>query len=249
VVVPYLADATAQIRAFVSTNGGTTWGASVLVSAATTHTVAATMRTTPLPSAEIDAAGKVYVAWQDCRFRVGCPANDIVYSTSTDGTTWSAVQRVPIDATASTVDHFIPGLAVDAGTSGATAHLALYYYYFPNASCSVLTCALDVGFVSSANGGATWSGGQHIAGPMTVTQIASTTEGAMVGDYVSASFLAGRAYGVFAVGAPPSGSTYNEAMYTVTGGLSASGGNLQTDTWIGPLSTTAPIERAPLSAH
>jgi hypothetical protein len=207
------------------------------------------MRTSPLPSAEIDAAGKVYVAWQDCRFRIGCPANDIVFSTSTSGTSWSAVQRVPIDAVTSAVDHFIPGLAVDAGTSGATAHVALYYYYFPNAACNVLTCALDVGFVSSADGGTTWSSGQQVAGPTTIAQIATTTEGAMVGDYISTSFLAGRAYGVFAVGAAPSGQTYNEAMYTLTGGLVATGGTQPSDTWTGPDFSVVNPGPVPITAY
>ncbi|MDP9072923.1 MAG: glycoside hydrolase [Actinomycetota bacterium] len=238
VVVPYLADGSAQIRSFVSTAGGSSWGSSVLISSETTHGVGGGMRTSPLPSADVDGAGKVYVAWQDCRFRNGCPANDLVFATSTNGTTWSAVQRVPIDAATSTVDHFIPGLTIDASTSGTSAHLALYYYYFPNSNCTASNCALDVGFVSSSDGGATWSPGQQIAGPMTVNQVAATTQGPMVGDYISASFLNGRAYGVFAIGGPPSGATYNEAMYTVTGGLRATGGSRRSDTWTGPLNST-----------
>ena len=44
------------------------------------------MRTFSLPSAEVAGDGKVYVAWQDCRFRTGCSSNDIVYST----TRWTA---------------------------------------------------------------------------------------------------------------------------------------------------------------
>ena len=57
-------------------------------------------------------------------------------TTSTNGTTWSSVVRIPIDGTNSGVDHFIPGLAVDNTTSGSTAKLALAYYYYPTASCS-----------------------------------------------------------------------------------------------------------------
>ncbi len=234
VVVPYLADSAGQIRSFISTDGGTTWGSSVLISSSTTHAVAGGMRTSALPSAELDQAGKVFVAWQDCRFRSGCPANDIVISTSTSGTAWSAVQRVPIDAAASTVDHFIPGLAVDRATAGASAHLGLYYYYFPNAACSTTTCQLDVGFVSSVDGGTTWSAATQVAGPMSMTQIASTTQGPMVGDYISASFLNGRSYPVFAVGVTPTGgAAFNEAMYTVVGGMAARGGSARSDTWTG----------------
>ena len=72
-----------------------------------------------LPSAEVAGDGRVYVAWQDCRFRSGCPANDIVYSSSLDGLAWSAVTRIPIDPTNSNIDHFLPGIAVDKATSGA----------------------------------------------------------------------------------------------------------------------------------
>ena len=77
----------------------------------------------------------------------GCKSNDIVYSTTTDGTTWSTVTRVPIDATTSSVDHFIPGLAVDPTSSGATTKLGLTYYFYRNTSCGERNnpCQLEVG--------------------------------------------------------------------------------------------------------
>jgi hypothetical protein len=224
VVVPYWADTSAQIRSFVSSDGGATWAASVLIASQTDHGVAGGLRSEPMPSAELDGAGKVYVAWQDCKFRSGCSVNDIVLATSATGSTWSAVQRIPIDPVASTVDHFIPGLAVDRATSGASARLGLYYYFYPTASCSASTCQLEVGYVSSANAGATWSAPTTVAGPMTMAQLPSTTLGPMVGDYISASFIGGRASSVFAVGLPPSGAAYDEAMNTVVGGMPATGG-------------------------
>jgi hypothetical protein len=224
VVVPYSANGSA-IRSFTSTNGGASWSSSVLVSNISSSTVGGNLRAGDgLPSAEEDSSGKVYVVWQDCRFRSGCSSNDIVMSTSTNGTSWSSVTRVPIDATTSSVDHFIPGLGVDHATSGSTAKLGLYYYFYPNASCSASTCQLEVGYISSANGGSSWSAAQTIAGPFSLSQIASTSQGSMVGDYISASVVNGNAVGVFAVGAAPSGGlAFNEAMYTagavpVTGG-------------------------------
>jgi hypothetical protein len=105
-----------QIRSFRSIDGGASWRATVLVSSISRHTVAGGLRTSPLPSAEIDAAGTAYVVWQDCRFRSGCTSNDIVMSRSTSETTWGPVTRVPIDATSSTVDHFIPGIGADCST-------------------------------------------------------------------------------------------------------------------------------------
>ena len=77
------------------------------------------VRTSPLPSAEINRDGTVYVVWQDNRFEPGGTANDIVLSTSADGTTWSPVSRIPLDPVGSNVDHFIPGLAVDRTSAGA----------------------------------------------------------------------------------------------------------------------------------
>ncbi len=152
----------------------------------------AELRSGPLPTAEIDGSGKVYVVWADCRFESGCTANDLVMSTSTNGTSWSAVTRIPIDAVGSGVDHFIPGLAVDKGTSGSSAHLGLAYYYYPVSNCSTSTCKLDVGFISSTNGGSSWSTATQLAGPMTLTWLPNTTQGYMVGDYISTSYVRGK---------------------------------------------------------
>jgi hypothetical protein len=128
VVVPF-ESLNGTISAFRSDNGGASWSRAVKVSGIRFHGVAGNLRTSPLPSAEIAADGTVYVAWEDCRFRKGCPSNDIVFSKSSDGVSWSAPARVPIDATTSSVDHFIPGLAVDPTTSGAGTHLALTFYF------------------------------------------------------------------------------------------------------------------------
>ena len=74
--------------------------------------------------------------------------------------------------------------------SGAGAHLALTYYFYPNAACTPATCQLDVGFVSSPDGGAHWSAPTQLAGPMSLADIAATSQGPMVGDYISTSFNA-----------------------------------------------------------
>jgi len=154
------------------------------------------------------------VCWADCRFRAGCTSNDLVYSTSTDGLTWSAVTRVPIDATTSTVDHVIPGLAVNKNTTGTSTALALTYYYFPKASCTYATCSLYVGFVSSTNGGSTWTSPKTLAGPMSLSWIPPTSAGYMVGDYISTSFSNGLAVPIFTAGYAPSGGKYRVAMST-----------------------------------
>jgi hypothetical protein len=222
VVVPIDTANEAAIRSFRSINGGASWGSTVSVASISRHTVAGGLRAPPLPSAEIDAAGRVYVVWQDCRFRTSCGANDIVMSTSPDGLTWSAPVRIPIDATSSGVDHFIPGLAVDKASSGSSARLGLTYHYYPNAACSSSTCQVNVGFISSSNGGATWSAPTQVSGPMNLSWLPSTSQGRMFGDYVSTSLSGGRAFPLVPVARAPTGGLFHQAMYAPTGGLALS---------------------------
>ncbi len=224
VVVPFLGN---NIEAFTSTNGGKSWNKSVTVGSANSHVEGGNLRSSPLPSAEIDGAGNVYVAWQNCQFESGCTQNDIVYSTSSDGVHWTTTKRVPINKIGSGQDDFIPGIGVDKATSGSSAHVAITYYYYPVSNCSVSTCQLDVGFISSINGGSTWSTPVQLAGPMKLSWLAQAG-GAMVGDYISTAIGGnGNAYPIFANAKAPKGSTLNEAMYTVSGGLPVTGGNLK----------------------
>ncbi|HEY0804903.1 MAG TPA: exo-alpha-sialidase [Pseudonocardiaceae bacterium] len=248
VVVPYSANG-GSIRSFTSTNGGTSWSASVLVANIQSHGVAGGLRGGEgLPTAEVDGSGTVYVAWQDCRFRASCPANDIVYATSTNGTTWSAVRRVPIDAVTSTVDHFIPGIGVDNATSGTTAKIGLYYYFYPTANCSATTCRLEVGYISSTNGGTSWSTPTTVVGPFPLSQIANTSQGSMVGDYISCSVVGGAGVALFAVGGTPaSGKAFNEAMNAVPGGLPATGGSVRAA--VGPVFTAGITPKAATTRH
>jgi len=232
VIVPIEGFATrnGDIMSFTSTNGGASWSAVTKIAPVRFHTPAGNIRAGILPSAEIDASGTVYVVWPDCHFEAGCSANDLVFSASSDGHNWSAVTRIPLDPIGSGVDHFIPGLAVDNSTSDGSAHLVVTFYYYPNANCTTSTCQLDVGTSTSADGGATWTSKKQIAGPMSLTWLANTSQGVMVGDYISTSFVGGPAFPAFAVASAPTGSTFNEATFTVKGGLSVGGsGNPASD--------------------
>jgi hypothetical protein len=228
VIVPIANANETAIGAFNSTNGGASWSAVTTVATVRHHTVAGSLREGPLPSAEIDGAGTVYVAWTDCRFRRSCKANDIVLSHSLNatGTSWSSVSRVPIDSTNSGIDHFIPGLAVNRATAGATAQLGLTYYFYPSKSTQ-----LSVGFIGSSNAGSTWGAPTTVASGMPSTWTATTSQGRMVGDYISTSFGSDNlAHGVFATAsAPTTGSSCSQVLDncsepTNTFGGSASGG-------------------------
>jgi hypothetical protein len=197
VVVPIDTGTESAIESFVSTNGGASYTGPFAIATITSHVEGGGLRSGPLPSAEIDAAGKIYVVWSDCRFRTSCSANDIVLSTSTNGTSWTAPVRIPIDVTTSGIDHFLPGLGVDVTTSGATAKLALMYHYYPVSNCTAATCQLDIGYISSPDGGSTWTAATQLAGPLTLSWLPNTSQGPMTGDYFSTSFSGGTAHPVF----------------------------------------------------
>lgn len=228
VIVPYLTNGN-SVAAFTSTNGGTSWSSSVTISNIQEAGDPGNIRSAGLPSAQIDGAGNVYVVWSDCRFESGCSVNDVVMSTSSNGTSWSSVVRIPVDKLGGGADHLLPGIGVDINTSGSSAHLGVVYYYFPSTNCSPSTCQLYVGFASSTDGGSTWSAGMQLAGPMKTTWLANTDQGYMVGDYFAVAFSGGNAFPVFEVAKANKGTKFNEALYTASG-LSVSGGpNAVTD--------------------
>jgi len=229
VIVPietFVGTTAANMSSFISTDGGSTWTDPVTVSGIQYHADAGGIRSGPLPSAAIDSAGNVWVVWEDCRFRTSCASNDLVYSTSADGLNWSTISRIPIDDVSSTVDHFIPGIGIDPATSGNSVHVALHYYYYAQTQCNVSTCQLFVGFISSANGGSTWSSPTQVtAAPMLLSWLPNSQNGLMVGDYVATAFTNGVPHGVFAVAQANSGSTFSEATYTAQGLTVSAAGN------------------------
>jgi len=218
VIVPSDDQFASSVQAFRSTDGGNTWSAPAFITSISEHGVAGGMRAVPLIAAAIDGAGKVYIMWADCRFRNNCASNDIVFTSSSDGVTWSAVTRVPIDPVGSTVDHFTPGFSIAPGTSGSTARLALTYNFLPKTNCGSV-CNVGVGYVESTNGGSTWGAPKVLAKGMNTNWLPSTTSGQMLGDYQTTAYSGTRVHGVFAAAFSPSGSTLNEAMDTNAVGL------------------------------
>jgi hypothetical protein len=215
VVMPILACCRAGLAAFVSTDGGRSYSgpgvtdlgpAFGLIKMSPVRGELVVWLEPPAIDADVDADGKVYVVWADCRFRDlrpdrPCAQNDILMSTTTDGRHWSPALRIPIDARTSSVDHFLPAVAVDPETSGASAHIGIVYYFYPDADCDVSTCELSVGFVSSTDGGSTWRA-QQLAGPFRNDWLPPRELGyGPGGDYFSVSFVDGQAVAVFAAAA------------------------------------------------
>jgi hypothetical protein len=210
--------------AFRSTDGGKTWTSSSVIANQNYRGEDGGLRDGfGMPSAQIDGSGKIYIVWPDCSFRSGCSTDDLVLSTSTNGTTWTKIARIPIDSITSTVDHFIPGIGVDRTTSGKTAHLAVTYYYYPVAACNN-SCKLYVGYTISEDGGKTWTKGKELAGPMQLSWLPESQNGLMVADYLAVAYSNGNPFGVFAVAKALSGGLLDEAMYTTKDPLLASAG-------------------------
>jgi len=218
VIVPGDDPFLSSVQAFKSTDGGKTWSAPVFVASINEHTVSGGMRALPLIGAQIDASGKVYVVWADCSFRTNCSSNDIVMSTSIDGTTWTQPARIPVDPVKSTIDHFTPGLGIEPGTSGSSAHLALTFDGLLQANCST-NCNLGVGYISSPNGGTSWTAPKILAKGINPNWLAATSSGQMLGDYNGASYPGTKAHAVFATAKAPVGGTFNEPMDTNAAGL------------------------------
>jgi hypothetical protein len=223
VVVPILAPS--GLVAFRSVNGGATWGPATKVADIFQHRFGGNLRGPFFPSVATDRTGRIYISWPDCRFRPSCASNDMVLTTSADGVHWTSVARIPIDPVTSTVDHLGGGLGVDTVTAGHHARLALFYNFYPRAACTVSTCRLFEGYVSSTDGGARWSAPQVIAGPMRMQQLPSAF-GFMVGDYEGTAVVPGaNAFSAFAVGGiPAAGQQFNEAMYEPSGGAPVTSG-------------------------
>ena len=200
VVIPYYDEN--RLAAIRSTDGGVTYSPAAGIASARYRGVPR-LRVSPLPVAEVDAGGTVYVAWADCAPRPGCSRNSIVVSSSRDGSTWSTPARVPTGS----ADAELPGLAADPATPG---RLALAYY-------TVSGTRLDVWLVASRNGGASWTKPQRLsAQSVSFDWIAATDGGLMVGDYISASFAGGRAVPIFVLARRPTGDRFHESAFAAS---------------------------------
>jgi hypothetical protein len=204
-IVPYYdEDRMASVR---STDGGRSFAAPVTISP-TVFRRPPGLRSLPLPSAEVDAAGTVYVVWTDCARSPACSSDDLLLSRSVDGISWSRATRIPTRPRGSHAHYVLPGLGAD---SARTGRIAIAYYAL---SAGQL---LDAGLISSPDGGRTWHPARRLnAQTMRLDWIADAG-GAMVGDYISTSWAGGRAISVFALASPTTGGGFDQPLFaTVT---------------------------------
>ena len=149
-----------DILAVRSTDRGVSFSPKVTV-ADITRTGVPGLRVFFKPTVDIDVARRIWVAWADCRFRTGCATNDIVTSNSTDGVAWSSVARVTTDPVTSSIDHVIPALGIDPSSPGGAPRVGIEYIDIPVNPCGGTgqpACQVRSMYVSSSDGGTTWSG-------------------------------------------------------------------------------------------
>lgn len=216
VIVPISSGNESSLLVYSSHNGGNSWSSTSFITAVTSFASNAYFRDNILLAPATDGSGKVYLVWVDCRFETNCRNNDLAMTTSTDGVNWSPVRRIPLTPVGSGINYYVTGLAIDGNTSGATAHLALLFYYY-DAKCSN-NCTLSVGFAYSTNSGSSWSTRKTLAGPFPAAWIASGNN--KVGDYTAISFVQGKAVPFFASAVMPGIGYLDEGMYTISGGIS-----------------------------
>ena len=201
--------AQSEISATRSIDGGASFSAPVRVAPLSTTSIPA-MRTFALPSAEVDGAGRMYVAWEGCPGAGSCSASRIVMATSVDGVSWTPAQAIT-SGTAG-VDHFLPGIGANPSASG---RLALVYHSIPDDCANASSCpGIDVYQTTFTDGGRTWSKQQRLtAEPIALEWIARTRLGLMLADYVSTSFVRGRPVSVFVLASPRIGSRFRQATF------------------------------------
>jgi hypothetical protein len=205
------------VEAVRSTDGGATFSERELVSGLAFHDrplEPSRLRAFSLPSATVDAAGSVYVAWFDCRFRAACASDDIVFARSSGPRQWTAPRRVPLGPLRSATDFVLPDLAVDPQSRGARARLALTYYAVSSADCTEATCLLDVYLVTSQTAGNRWTKPRRLnPRRMRLGWLARTASGRMVGDYFASVFAGKRVVSIHVQARAPQGGRFDEAVY------------------------------------
>lgn len=176
-----------------SVDGGATFAAPIGI-APVAEERRSNLRVPSLPTAAVDATGKLYVAWADCSLHPGCTSQDILFCTSTDGLVWSPTARVG----GGNADVFVPGIAADPSAPG---RLAVVRYSLDAAN------TIGAEYTTSRDGGATWTKAQRLNTRATSPLwLAQAEGGRFLGDYVGATFAGGRFVTVFVLAQPPATS-------------------------------------------
>jgi hypothetical protein len=190
------------IAAVRSTDGGATFGPKSVVAELRTRRPLG-IRAVAIPSADVAADGRVLVAWQDCRARGQCDANDLAVASSPDGVTWTAPIVV---STAAVGSAFAPALAVDpaSGRVGVVTYAA--------SQCAE-SCRVDAWMLESSDGRTFGPARRLSARSIQTGWVARAPGGAMLADYQSLSYARGRAIPLVVLALSPRGDVLRQVLF------------------------------------
>src|SRR5262245_28299809 len=182
-----------------STDGGATWTPPARIDGVSAACGVRGFRAFPLPSADVEAGGRVWVTWHDCA-APGASQNSVFVATSPDGSTWS-----PPTAVTSGRNALLPAIGIDA----TTGRVAIAYM-------RSVTAGMDVELVESAGTG--WGVPRRLsAQTMPLPWMPNTVSGRMLGDYISVHYAGGRPLVVWVLANEPVGSSLRQAVYATRG--------------------------------
>ena len=194
-----------RLGSSVSTDGALSFGPPAVIAELAVRP-ARGLRLFPLPSADVDPSGRVWVTWHDCRFSSGCAANSVVVATSADGLSWSAPARVTTGRHA-----FLPAI----GIHPTTGRVALVYHV-------VRPGGIDVELVESRTGSPDQA--VRFAPPRRLSAqtirpewMPSTVSGRMLTDYLSIHYAGNRPLAVWVLASEPVGQSLRQAVYATRG--------------------------------
>jgi hypothetical protein len=192
---------TARVAASVSTDGGASFGSPAVVSDVQARTVRG-LRVFPLPSADVDSSGRIWVVWHDCRFSAGCATNDVVIATSPDGLSWTGPTAVTSGRN---------GVLPAIGIQPQTGRLAIAYY-------TTRAAGIDAELVESRAGGTGFGPPRRLsAQTMRPDWLPNTASGRMLADYISVTYAGTHPLVVWALASQPVGASLRQAIYATRG--------------------------------
>lgn len=158
---------TGQEVAQTSHDGGVSFGSPVTIES-TQGVTPPDIRSGGLPAAAIDpVTGDLYAVWEDGRFRNDGVQDIVISRSAAGGSSWGALARVNPDAPNSQLDHFTPAVAALNGIVHVT--------YRTRSTSGGLSPLVDMRYIASADGGATFSGERVIGDPTDLHFASQTT--------------------------------------------------------------------------
>jgi len=191
-----------RLGSSASTDGAASFGSPSLVAEVQVRSIRG-LRFFPLPSADVDPSGRVWISWHDCRFSSGCAQNSVVVATSGDGRSWSTPTRVTTERNA-----FLPAI----GIHPATGRVAIIYHV-------VRPGGIDVELVESRTGAPTVFATPRRLSAQTMRPEWSpnTVSGRMLADYISVHYAGDRPLAVWILASEPAGQSLRQAVYATQG--------------------------------